>query len=121
MLETSKIGKRCATAYLFFVFSVAVLCGQSVEQHNRIVFYNCENLFEPSDNPEKLDDEFTPDGERHWTYTRVNQKVTNLARVLVAAGEGRAPMLVGLAEVENDSVLMRLTRRTALREWEYDF
>ena len=121
MLETSKIGKRCATAYLFFVFSVAVLCGQSVVQHSRIVFYNCENLFEPSDNPEKLDDEFTPDGERHWTYTRVNQKVTNLARVLVAAGEGRAPMLVGLAEVENDSVLMRLTRRTALREWEYDF
>ena len=92
---------------------------QTVVQRNRVMFYNCENLFDPSDNPAKNDDEFTPEGTRHWTYGRLKQKTTNLAKVIVAAGEGQPPMLVGLAEVENDSVLLRLTRWTPLREWEY--
>ncbi len=90
-------------------------------QRNRVLFYNCENLFDPADNPDKNDDEYTPEGIRHWTYYRQYQKMLNLGNVIVAAGEGKAPMLVGLAEVENDSVMLRLTRGTALREWEYSY
>jgi predicted extracellular nuclease len=36
-------------------------------------------------------------------------------------GEGTPPALVGLCEVENDSVLFDLTRRTALQKHKYEF
>lgn len=120
MLEAKSI-KRCASfAYLFFcLFSCAH--AQTVSQFQRVLFYNCENLFDPSDNPDKNDDEYTPEGDRHWTSMRQYQKMLNLGSVIVAAGEGKAPMLVGLAEVENDSVMLRMTRGTALRKWEYSY
>ncbi len=126
MLEAKSI-RRCASfAYLFFVVSwltivPASLGAQSLEQVQRVIFYNCENLFDPADDPDKNDDEYTPEGERHWTGFRQYQKMLNIANVIMAAGQGRAPSLIGLAEVENDSVLWRLTHNTALREWEYSY
>jgi len=118
MLEAKNI-RRCASfAYLFFCV-YASMFSQSVTQVNRVLFYNCENLFDPDDNPVKNDDDYTPEGDRHWTGFRQYQKVLNIANVIVAAGEGKAPSLIGLAEVENDSVLTRLTHGTALRDWDY--
>ena len=85
------------------------------------MFYNCENCFDPDDDPTKNDDDYTPQGARHWTSFRQWQKLMNLAQVVVAAGGGIAPAVVGLAEVENDSVMLRLTQQTPLREWEYHY
>lgn len=87
----------------------------------QLLFYNCENLFDPSDNPLTDDDEYTPDGIRHWTSVRQYAKVLNIAKVILAAGEGQAPAIVGLAEVETDSCLFRLTHQTSLREYGYDY
>lgn len=97
------------------------VCAQSSTQVQRVLFYNCENLFDPSDDPLKNDDEYTPEGARHWTGFRQYQKMLNIANVIVAAGEGKAPSLIGLAEVENDSVMVRLTRGTSLRVWDYNY
>ena len=33
-----------------------------------IAFYNVENLFDTSDDPNTLDDDFTPNGKKKWTY-----------------------------------------------------
>ena len=32
-----------------------------------IGFYNVENLFDTQDDPKTFDDDFTPNGELHWT------------------------------------------------------
>ncbi len=92
-----------------------------VELIHKIVFYNCENLFDPSNDSTKLDDEFTPEGERRWTYFRQYSKILNIGKALVLAGSGLPPSLIGLAEVENDSVLLRLVRQSPLRQWEYEY
>lgn len=87
----------------------------------RILWYNVENLFHPSDDSIPGDDEFTPGGVRHWTWKRYRDKLTALAKVIIAAGEGEPPELVGLGEVENDSVLADLADHPILRPYGYSF
>lgn len=89
--------------------------------HERVMFWNVENAFWPTDDTLRADDEFTPEGDRHWTYSRLRQKLLQLSRVILAAGDGRAPMLVGLAEVEGDSVLHYWTRRTPFFDSHYRY
>lgn len=90
-------------------------------QHQHVMFWNVENAFWPADDPLTDDDEFTPQGTRHWTMSRLRQKLLQLTRVIVAAGDGRAPMLVGLAEVEGDSVMEYWTRHTPLYDQHYRY
>ncbi|MDR1414923.1 MAG: endonuclease, partial [Odoribacteraceae bacterium] len=85
----------------------------------RVVFYNVENLFDPRDDPATRDDDFTPEGTRHWTWTRYNKKLLNISRALLLAGGQTPPLLIGLAEVENRRVLLDLTRRTTLARADY--
>lgn len=87
----------------------------------RIMFYNVENAFWPEDDPEREDEEFMPEGSRHWTFTRLREKLSHLSRVILAAGEGRVPMVVGLAEVEGDSVMHFWTHRTPLHRTGYHY
>ena len=90
-------------------------------QHQRIMFWNVENAFWPSNDTLRQDDEYTPEGSRRWTQGRLRQKLLGLTRVIVAAGEGMSPMLVGLAEVEGDSVLHYWTHSTPLRDQHYEY
>ena len=93
----------------------------------KIVSYNVENLFHPAHDTvwtdstwmDKEDWEWTPEGERRWSYTRYYRKVENIARVLTNIGEWDGVDIVGLQEVENAACLKRLCY--TLREREYDF
>ena len=93
-----------------------------------VVSYNVENLFHPKHDTvcidsttfiEKDDYEWTPEGERRWSYTRYYRKVENIARVLTNIGEWDGVDIVGLQEVENALCLKRLCY--TLRPGEYDF
>ena len=86
-----------------------------------IIFFNAENLFDTEDDPRKDDDAFTPDGDYRWTRSRYWDKLDAVSKVIVAADEDAAPALVGLSEVENETVLTDLTARSALKEAGYKF
>ena len=83
-----------------------------------IVSYNVENLFHPSNDSITADEEWTPEGERHWSFTRYNRKVENIARVLTNIGEWEGVDIVGLQEIENAAVVKKLCY--TLRPGEYD-
>ena len=94
----------------------------------RVVSYNVENLFHPKHDSicldsttfiEKDDYEWTPEGQRRWSYTRYYRKVENIARVLTNIGEWDGVDIVGLQEVENALCVKRLCY--TLRPGEYDF
>ncbi len=85
----------------------------------RVVFYNCENLFDPFDDPATNDNEYTPKGKSHWTMTRLNQKVMMIYRAIVSAADGRFPDVIGLAEIENLWILEYLIKKTPLKEGNY--
>ncbi len=84
-----------------------------------VVSYNTENLFYPERDSLTDDREWTPDGERHWSFTRYYRKEENLARVLTTIGEWDGVDIVGLQEVENAMVVKRLCY--TLRRGEYDY
>lgn len=72
-----------------------------------IMFYNLENLYDTKNDPNKEDDDFTPSGNRRWTQIKYQRKLENLGEVFQAVSSlpGGFPTLVGVSEVENDSVL----------------
>ena len=97
---------------------------------------NCENLFDTAHDSLKNDLEFTPDGSYRWTRTRYWRKLDSLAKEIIALGEPQdsaassrlakahawqLPDLVALCEVENDSVMVALTRRSLLRPAGYEY
>ena len=73
-----------------------------------VAFYNLENLFDTVDDPFTLDDAYTPDSKKNWTQKRYQKKLGKLGTAISNIGFHRtrkAPVIVGVAEVENKSVL----------------
>ncbi len=85
----------------------------------RIMFYNCENFFDIEDDPTHWDEQFTPNGEKHWTYWKYRTKVIHIAKVITAVGGWEPPDLVGLCEIENQKVLEDLTKNSPLKVFKY--
>ena len=81
---------------------------------------NCENLFDCTHDSLKQDQEFTPEGVRHWTRTKFWRKLNHTAQTILSCSS-ELPDLVALVEVENDSVLHSLTRRSLLRNAGYEY
>ena len=84
-----------------------------------MVWYNTENLFYPGDDTLSPDDEFTPEGIYHWTWSRY--KLTAIAKVIIASGGWDPPGLVAFCEVENANVLEELTNHPILAPYHYLF
>ncbi|EAR02665.1 endonuclease/exonuclease/phosphatase family protein [Maribacter sp. HTCC2170] len=96
------------------------------KKHNlhTIAFYNLENLFDTIDDPETMDDDFTPEGFKKWTPKRYKKKVYKLAKTISEIGlesANRPPALVGIAEVENEMVVQDLINAEPLRKTAYDY
>lgn len=86
-----------------------------------MLWYNVENLFHPEDDSIDGDDEFTAHGPRNWTPDRYRKKLSAVAKVIVAAGRGEPPDLVGLCEVENSRVLEDLCSHPVLQPYAYGY
>jgi predicted extracellular nuclease len=93
--------------------------GSTNQGDYKVMFYNVENLFDTFDDPEKRDEEYTPEGNRNWTNERYQKKLGNIARIIVGVGKMNPPAIVGLCEVENLKVLEDLTNYTGLKQIPY--
>ncbi|MBD79737.1 MAG: endonuclease [Crocinitomicaceae bacterium] len=109
--------------YSLFLFLLGLIFLAEAQQFNdfergkneaRFVFYNTENLFDIVDDSIKRDEDFTPDGAKHWTEGKYYKKQNNLGKVLVSVGGWNLPELVALGEIENKKVLYDLTNNTIL-------
>lgn len=69
------------------------------------------------------DDEFTPLGKKFWNGQRLKNKIQKLAKVLSTIGQEetkQAPAIIGLAEIENKSVLALLLQDEQLLPYQYE-
>ena len=109
--------------YVVFLGLACILYVTGINAQNdyRVMFYNVENLFDTKDDSLKNDEDFLPDGFTRWTPWKYWEKLRDITRVITAVGGMQSPALVGLCEVENDSVLFDLTRRSPLRAQEYEY
>lgn len=86
---------------------------QAEECH--VLFYNVENLFDTLDDPEIKDDEFTAKRDRYWTEKRKSKKLLDLSKAILGSCGWSYPVLIGLCEIENRSVLKELISKTPLQ------
>ena len=87
-----------------------------------IAFYNVENLFDTINNPNTFDDDFTSKGKNHYTSQIYWNKIKNISTVISQIGfekTNNSPALIGLAEIENRSVLEDLVRSDKLKPKQY--
>lgn len=83
--------------------------------------YNIENAFDTIHDAGKNDLEYCADGERKWSTSRLYKKLKGVSKVIAAADEKRPLDLIGLCEVENDTVMEYLTHRTPLSNMGYQY
>jgi hypothetical protein len=111
--------------YLFVVLLSVIslsIFGQNDYRVACIGFYNLENLFDTLDTPDKDDAEFLPDGGNQYNSFVYYDKLKNLSRVISELGTENTPdgvALLGVAEIENRSVLEDLALQPALKSRNY--
>ncbi len=104
--------------------ALAVLCScrpGAVSPRVLVAFYNCEQLFDTVHNPAVNDTEFTPAGRYHYTQKIYEQKLRNIATVIQSMGENAQLAMIGLAEVENDTVLHDLVTQPEIARFNYRY
>lgn len=87
-----------------------------------VAFYNVENLFDTLDTEGVRDSEYTPTGDNAWTTQRYFEKLDRLSEVIVQLGTDYTPdgaAILGLAEIENRSVIEDLVRTERLKSRNY--
>ena len=100
-------------------FSISTGYAQTNNYRASIIgFYNLENLFDTVNNLSINDEEFLPESERHYNTRIFNDKIGRLAEVISQMGTDLNPdglALLGVAEIENDTVLTALINHKDLR------
>ncbi len=98
------------------ILSIVCAVHLSAQNPHTILFYNVENLFDPTDDPATDDDDFTPKGKYKWTDDKYKTKLGNLEQVIldVTSVSRNFPTVIGLAEVESRSVVEELASTSKL-------
>ncbi|MCH7516376.1 MAG: hypothetical protein IIB08_04505, partial [Bacteroidetes bacterium] len=94
---------------LLLIFTIIVFsslaCAQKSNDTLFVAFWNLQNLFDTIDDPDKRDEQFLPDGDYEWTDERLDIKLNHLARVIRSMNNEKGPDLLGVCEVEHQSML----------------
>lgn len=88
-----------------------------------VMFYNLENLFDTINNNGVYDKEFSPEGARQWNGTKYWQKQHNMAYAIsqmeVKGSPAEGPVIIGVSEIENITVLQDLVRQPEIKDHRY--
>lgn len=112
---------------LLFILSVLQfsLCASSQVKRYQVAligFYNLENLYDTIDNPLINDDDFTPSGVKKYGTAIFKDKLNKLAKVISEIGTtytDNGLSILGVAEIENDTVLQFLVQHPVLQKRNY--
>lgn len=130
-MQKSKIGsvknlnmKKIVFLGCFFALSFTY-AQKNTYKVSIVAFYNLENLYDTLDDPKTNDEEFTPAGQRNYTASIYWNKIDKLASVISKMGTDEGikwadgPSVLGVAEIENKSVLEDLVNHQSLKSRNY--
>jgi len=108
---------------LIVLFSFTKGTAQDKYKIATIAFYNLENLFDTiNDTTKILSTDFTPDGPKHWDTKKYYRKLSHLSDVIPLIGADlthTAPAILGVSEIENETVLKDLINMPKLKPYGY--
>ena len=88
-----------------------------------VMFYNLENLFDTINNNGRQDYDFTSMGAYQWNGTKYWQKEHNMAYAIsqmeVKGSPAEGPVIIGVSEIENITVLQDLVKQPELKDRRY--
>ncbi len=105
-----------------FLLSISAQGQKQTYKVSVIGFYNLENFYDTVDNTMVDDQEFLPTGPKNYNGKIYWDKVTKLATVISDLGKDitpDGPAILGVAEVENDTVLNNLVHHALIRNRNY--
>lgn len=114
--------------FILFLFVFSLFTSFSKAQVKKTLkiacvgFYNVENLFDTINQENVNDEEFTPQGANKWNAEKYKIKLQNLAEVISQIGDEMVkggPIIMGLCEIENRSVLEDLVNEPLLKPMKY--
>jgi predicted extracellular nuclease len=106
------------------LLSISITAQKNSYKISIVGFYNLENLYDTLNNTEIDDEEFLPGGPRNYNTIIYNDKLAKLSRVIQEMGKSLTPdgvAILGVAEIENDTVLTDLINRPELRQSHFKF
>lgn len=108
----------------FFLFFFLWIClsispAQTERDPIRVAFWNMESFFDPFVDSTLAYNDFTEEGQQHWTTPRFYRKRNNIYKTILALSENRPIGIMGLCEVENEYVLRAVFQQTPLRNHNY--
>lgn len=112
--------KKIINLYVILTLLLPLTISCQSNQHTDTIFiaaWNVENLFDTEDDPLKNDTEFLPTSKKQWTEDRLEQKLTNLVRVINYMNDGCGPDILALEEVENINVVKKLLYKLQYRDY----
>lgn len=103
--------KKILVCALLLCLNVALFAQEKKLAAYSIAFYNLENIFDtiPGDN----DKEYTPEGPTKWNTMKYQSKLKNMSYALSQLAIEKCPIgpaVIGVAEVENRTVLEDLVK-----------
>lgn len=107
---------KSASLLFFLILCAALHAQETLLQPGRIIFYNVENLFDTIDEPDKIDEEFTPASKANWNTCKYQEKLQHIAQVIDNLTNTIQPFIIGFAEVENKQVLIDLINQPSMKD-----
>ncbi|MFZ4399696.1 MAG: endonuclease/exonuclease/phosphatase family protein [Bacteroidales bacterium] len=114
---------------VIFFLAASLLLSQTLNAQQQkqakvgcIGFYNLENFFDTIKQDNLNGEEFTPDGMYRWNTEKYNIKLKNMSEVISKIGDELVkggPIIMGVSEIENRSVLEDLVIQPALKPMNY--
>lgn len=110
--------------FILIASSLHNVLAQSTKKNAEIIvaFYNTEKFYDIIDNPDNEDDnEFTPEGVKKWDNKRYLKKVEMVAKALSSISENNPPAVLGLCEIENNTILDDIIKNEKLVPFNYKY
>lgn len=110
--------------FILTALQLSLVASSQVKRYQVAVigFYNLENLYDTIDNPMINDDDFTPHGAKKYGTKIFKDKLNKLAKVISEMGTAysdNGASILGVAEIENDTVLQFLIQHPLLQKRNY--
>lgn len=114
---------------LFFISALVLVATFAIAQSQQnqkqyqvcgVAFYNLENLFDTINANGSYDLEYSPEGAKKWDGRKYWAKISNMSYAisqLTSAHTPNGPAIIGVSEIENESVLRDLVKADAIKKW----
>ncbi len=111
---------------IFFSLYTTAIAQTSNKQFKICIaaFYNLENFYDTVDNKMVNDDDFTINGVKRYSGKIYHDKIDRLSKVIAEIGTDKTSdgvAILGVAEIENDTVLTDLLHHPLLKKRNYQF